>query len=240
MGVFDALRQSASAADIRRSPRRSPPGVQSMPSLSETNATPSEWNSSSDPTYLQSLSAQQDLPLYLDLMLLYLRIEADAFAVVVSYFYERDGIVPTRSFREQRKWFLEKRPEFDPEYARILGERCTWFDSLAGKQPAGLRDVIVHKGGTYQLGWTLPTLEDEFDLRASVLDARGFVEDDLFKALVEVTQGWFAFLDQCCSHFRAKLQPVVTWADISSDELSRYLHCGGTQLPSFWVYPQTV
>ena len=72
------------------------------------------------------------------------------------------------------------------------------------------------------------------------LDARGFVEDDLFKALVEVTQGWFAFLDQCCSHFRAKLQPVVTWADISSDELSRYLHCGGTQLPSFWVYPQTV
>ncbi len=191
-----------------------------------------------DPDFGGYLAALEDLPLFLDSMLLYLRIESDAFAALVPYFYENIGSIPSRSFREQRQWFLSKRSRFDREYAAILSDCSKWFDDLAGKNPSGLRDVIVHRAGTYQLGWTLPSEKDAFELRASLVNAQGFVEDDVLGALVGITKGWFEFLDQCFVHFRVRLQPVVSWADLARDELSRYVDCGGTELPSFWVYPR--
>jgi hypothetical protein len=182
--------------------------------------------------------ALEDLPIHLDSMLLYLRIQADALAALVPYFYDRSGTISSRSFRDQRSWFTKTKPEFDPDYASILNHETAWFDELAGKNPTGLRDVIVHRGGTYQLGWTVPSKQDQFELQASLVNHRGFVEEDVLNALVGITEGWFRFLDSCCRHFVARLQSVVSWADISRDELSRYLSCRGSELPSFWVYPR--
>ncbi|MGH9461294.1 MAG: hypothetical protein ACRD1X_08745 [Vicinamibacteria bacterium] len=193
---------------------------------------------SSDPDLGAFLAAMDDLPLHLDSMLLYLRIEADAFAALVPYFYEKAGGIPTRSFRDQQRWFVYKNPTFDPIYAGILSRSCRWFTELAGKNSVGLRDAIVHRGGTYQLGWTTPTDAKSFELLASVVNSKGFIEQDLLSALVVITEGWFKFLDQCCLHFRTIVQPFVTWVDFSRDDLSLYLHCHDAEPPSFWVYPR--
>lgn len=190
----------------------------------------------SDPVLGDHLDALQDLPLHLDSLLVYLRIEADALASLTPYFYTPSGSIPTRSFREQRKWFLGARSGFDGEYEQILAESTSWFDQLAGKEPSGLRDVVVHRAGTYQLGWTMASNGGLLELRAGVVDANGFVEDDLISALVSINSGWFEFLDRYCVLFRRRLQPEVPWADLLRDELSRYVHYDGTEPPSAWVY----
>jgi len=50
-----------------------------------------------------------DLPLYLDLLLLYLRLQADAYATLVPFLYEgRDaGKISDHSFRNQMEWFTK-------------------------------------------------------------------------------------------------------------------------------------
>lgn len=189
-----------------------------------------------DDVYLAHLSALQDIPLFLDSMLFYLRIQADAYAVIVPFFYQTPNEIAWRSFRDQITWFLRKSAEFDPTYTAILRENLGWFDELAGKNPSGLRDVVVHRGGTYQLGWTVPSADDSFDLRASLVNSSGFVEEDLINALNRITTGWFRFLDLSWSHFSRRLNNLV---GLHVDELqTRLFKCGGQELPSFWVYPK--
>jgi hypothetical protein len=78
------------------------------------------------------LNANADLPLYFDSMLLYLRIQADAHAKLVPFFYQdRDaGKMCSDTFRDQFKWFTKKRSNFDPDYAFILCGNRKWFDRL--------------------------------------------------------------------------------------------------------------
>lgn len=191
-----------------------------------------------DPDYSAFTSAVTDLPLYLDSMLIYLRIQADAFAMLVPYFYERNGVISSRSFRDQMKWFTKTNTKFDPSYATILSDQTDWFEELAGKDPTGLRDAIIHHGGTHQLGWVVPDQETDLELRASIVDRKGFVDEDLIAALIRMTGGWFSFLDLCCQMFREKVAPIVSWAVIDQEEHSRYASLGGTELPSHWVYPR--
>jgi hypothetical protein len=88
--------------------------------------------------------ALQDIPLHLDCVLLYLRILVDCLANLTSQLYPYES-VPFRSFRDQIKWFTQKRPEVDPEYAQILKLHSNWFTTLAGdKRREGLRDLVVH------------------------------------------------------------------------------------------------
>jgi hypothetical protein len=49
------------------------------------------------------------------------------------------------------EWFKENKT-FDIEYTRILNDYSGWFQKLAGKDVKGIRDVIFHRFGTYQLG----------------------------------------------------------------------------------------
>ncbi len=193
----------------------------------------------SDPDFSAHMAAVYDLPLHLDSMLMYLRIQADALAALVPYFYTESGTIGSRGFREQQKWFTGK-PAFDPAYTTILTNETNWFDELAGKNPSGLRDVIVHRGGTYQLGWTNPSDEDQFELRAALVGKKGFVDEDVLAALTRMTSGWFSFLDSCCKHFGSRIAHIVPQADIDKqDELSRFLSCSGKELPSFWAYPRS-
>lgn len=157
--------------------------------------------------------------------------------LVVPYLYEHGRTICSRSFREQRSWF-EKHNSFDPVYTKILADHTQWFEELAGKAPSGLRDVIVHRGGTYQFGWTNPSDADEFKLHAGIVSAGRYVENDVIAALKRMTQGWCEFLDKWWHHFTMKLSPVVSWADIGRDDLARYISCNGNERPSFWIYPR--
>jgi hypothetical protein len=71
--------------------------------------------------------ANFDLPLFLDAMLFSLRIQADSYAKLVTFFYPgRDtGRIASRSFNEQRKWFAKRKQQgFDGEYTLILLVVC--------------------------------------------------------------------------------------------------------------------
>ena len=88
--------------------------------------------------------ALRDVPLHLDCVLLYLRILVDCLANLTSQLYPSER-VPYRSFRDQMKWFTQKRPGVDPDYAKILEDHTSWFTTLAGDSKTdGLRDLIVH------------------------------------------------------------------------------------------------
>lgn len=189
-----------------------------------------------DDVFHDYISALQDIPLFLDSMLFYLRIQVDAYAVIVPFFYQAPNGIARRSFRKQIKWFLRRESaDFDPGYTAILQENLGWFDELAGKNPSGLRDVIVHQGGTYQLGWAAPSADKSLELRAMLLDSSGSIEEDLINALTRITTGWFRFLDLSWSHFSDRLNNLV---GLHVDKLqTRLTECGGQSLPSFWVYP---
>src|SRR5574337_1740738 len=181
---------------------------------------------SADDSGWEALTALNDLPLYLDLLLFYLRIQADALAAVVPYLYEHgERSISSHSFGEQRKWFIEKKPGFDPAYAQILADHTHWFEKLAGNDPLGLRDAIVHHGATYQLGWTVSSEINVFKLQAGLRNAGGWITDDVVDALKSMTYGWCEFLDAWCRHFTMKLSPVVSWIDLGQDNLARYASC---------------
>ena len=144
--------------------------------------------------YAAHLDATADLPLHLDSLLFYLRIQADALARLVPYLYNTQEHIPTKSFRDQARWFSQRNPDFDPGYASILQQHSAWFETLAGDKPKGLRDVVVHQGGSYQLGWTVPEGDSTFHLTASLLTHSGFREEDLISALRDINYGWCTFL----------------------------------------------
>jgi hypothetical protein len=58
-----------------------------------------ETTQETDPDLLTTMEANDDLPLFLDAMLFYLRIQADAYAKLVPYFNQsRDGLqIPWRT-----------------------------------------------------------------------------------------------------------------------------------------------
>ncbi len=180
-------------------------------------------------------AASEDLQLFLDLMLFYLRIMADTLARLVPYMHQRQGIIPTRSFRDQRNWFVRQQPDFDRGYTAILNEHGGWFETLAGKGPSGLRDAMVHDLATYQLGWSVgPGAQGEVKVIPSLVNARGFIANDLISAIREITFGWCAFLDAAHGHFVHLLSEEGL---LTRDDLQTRLYHSDGRLPSFWVYP---
>jgi hypothetical protein len=182
--------------------------------------------------------ALADIPLFLDLILLYLRIQADCLANVTPNFYPRSSSIARDSFRDQVAWFTKKQPGFDRAYAQILTTSVTWFETLAGQERGGgLRDVIVHYRGTYALGFNIPETGGSLGLWAAVLSDSGPIESDLIAKLQELVAQYFCFLDQYYEHFVAKLcangdgpfRPAT-------QEQSRYGRFEGRR-PSFWVFP---
>ena len=149
-------------------------------------------------------NANADLPLYFDLLLFYLRIQADAYAALVPFFYEsRFEEMPTRSFRDHLKWFAKT--SIDQEYTSILEANQDWFRDLSGKDPKGLRDVLVHHSGTTLFYWQ-GGHETEIALCGELYRSDGPLEEDLPDRMREMTFGWCAFLDAACLHFVKNLK----------------------------------
>jgi hypothetical protein len=181
-----------------------------------------------------------DLPLFLDAMFFYLRIQADTFAELVTFFYpgrDRDQI-SSDSFRTLRKWFMKKDSTFDSEYTAILLANSEWFDLLSGDSPKGLRDVTVHHKGMLQVGWAKPA-DGPIEPRIALYRRDGIREENVFAALRKITIGWFAFLDASWLHFVPRLAEAGILATTYVNDLqkTRWEDCRGRELASLWVYP---
>jgi hypothetical protein len=186
-----------------------------------------------DPNRLVIDEVNTDLPVFLDAMLFYLRIQADTFAQLVGYFYESGQILPG-DFRHQSRWFTETRPNYDPEFSAILRAHHGWFDRLAGDE--GLRDVVTHEGGMFGVGWSRPE-GGPIEPRTWLYGSRGMVEENVFVALQEITAGWFTFLDQVWSHFVPRLTRDGVLSTLAVEELEKTRWIDLEDCGSPWVYP---
>jgi hypothetical protein len=157
--------------------------------------------------------ASDDIPYHLDSLISYLRVLADCIAFAIPFFYRTQESIANRSFREHRKWFMEKKPDFDPDYKAVLMYHSFWFDKLAGKSPKGVRDVIFHNFGTYQLSCThFPNGNTEIFINQ--ITSEGIKDQDLTFTLREIITGFFTYLDKTYSIFGTRIaeefSPFVT------------------------------
>ena len=187
-----------------------------------------------------------DIPLFLDAMLIYLRIQADCLANVIPNLYGQRGLGLKQgrsrdSFRHHMKWFITKQKEFDPAYTSILEANCGWFEGLAGKKGWGLREVVIHGRGTYQIGWSTPESGEDLSFWAGLMGDSGFVEVDFVPTLKSIVFDYFIFLDHLYEHFSAMLEAKIgpPFSKASSEQ-SRYITFTGGPLSSFWLYPTIV
>lgn len=169
-------------------------------------------------------SAIDEAPYHLDAYISYLRIFADCISFALPFFYVTTGSISNNSFRDQKKWFLEKMPTFDPEYSGILKTQTKWFDLLAGNEDStggqkGIRDLNYHRFATYQFG-SRPLPNGHHQILISHVTAQGIQQPDLLATLEELTHDYFQFLELVHAHF-AKLAseefPQHPW---SSEERS--------------------
>src|SRR5262249_28265198 len=143
------------------------------------------------------------IPIHLETLIYFLRVFADCIANVTPYFYGKKGKDMTRqSFREQRKWFMSKCPDFDSTYAAILSGETAWFDVLAGNsQHPGLRNALVHYRGGIQLIYRPSSSTEQARVMAPLYsDYRSFCTD-LFPVLTRVVRELFIFLDSYIEYF---------------------------------------
>ncbi|MBI4826356.1 MAG: hypothetical protein HY807_08045 [Nitrospirae bacterium] len=192
--------------------------------------------------YSHFLKAMVDIPINLDSLLLYLRVQADCLANVIPNFYGEEGkrqSIARDSFRAQAKWFITKKPEFDPTYTRILNEHTEWFDMLAGEtRGQGIRDILVHYRGVYQLGWTSLSTGKTISFNASLRNESGYVQNDLIPILAKMVAGYFEFLEKSYVHFRQMVLGNVKGGNFGDiHESSQYLKFS-SDIGSAWIYPK--
>lgn len=188
-----------------------------------------------------SQNALKDVPIYLESLIIYLKIFADCLAKLTPYLYlQKKGTVCSESFRDQRKWFIKTRPAFDKEYGSILERHSRWFDVLAGKggkNEHGLRDAIIHYGGGIQLMIRPSPLKLNPELVAHLYSSSSSVWA-VFPTLQGVVKDLFYFLDLYLIHFNqltaTKLGTPVL--DLGTSRAALLFEFEGN-LPSSWLYP---
>lgn len=188
---------------------------------------------------IQHFEVCQDIPLYLDLMLVYFRIQIDALAQVLPHLYDGAPPIPQHSFRKQSKWFCDKRPDFDPEYTAILRGDLGWFDRLSDGTSHGLRDALLHRSATHQLGWYVPSKDGQsFALEAGLVGHTGYIENDLFSALRGILHGWCRFLDSIWNlhskRLASRVPPALAHAILRSESIT--FETAPAAL--IWIYPK--
>jgi hypothetical protein len=191
--------------------------------------------------YGPHLAAFDDAPLYLDMLYVYLRIHADCVASVIPHFYGKAGRgAPRDSWRGHARWFTETNRDLDPHYSEIVAKHLAWFAEIAGPirgqaiRGQGVRDILVHHRGTYQLGYTRGPARKDFQFTAMVVGDRGIVENDAVSLLRSVVEGYFSYLDAAFVHFRDRFQEM--FSPPTAIPLRLYVVEGPPPL-SFWLYP---
>jgi len=190
------------------------------------------------PESLEMNEINIEIPIFLDSMFIYLRLQADTYAELVTFFYPgRDtGKISSGSFRNQLRWFTEKESNFDPAYREILLANSGWFELLAGENPKGLRDVIIHHRGILQPSWSKPQAGPAKP-QIALYRSNGLRDEDVYQRLKEITRGWFLFLDAALNHFMSRLNKDGLSAGMTEQEGERKWF-EGDELRGFWVYPR--
>ena len=192
--------------------------------------------------YGHFLKAMTDIPIYLDSLLLYLRIQADCLANVIPNLYGEKGrrqSIARDSFRDQTKWFIKKKPGFDPAYTKILEENTEWFEMLAGKSRGqGLRDILVHYRGVYQLSWAALSTGETISFNASLLNESGYIENSLIPTLAAMVAGYFEFMEKAYVHFRRLVLKKVKGGSFGDIHETSQLLKFTAGLGSAWIYPK--
>jgi hypothetical protein len=158
--------------------------------------------------------AYRDSPLFLDLFFYYWRIEADCLANVIPHFYGQIGRrenIPRDSFRRQVRWFAETRSSFDPEYSAILETSLSWFDFLAGRDRGsrGVRDVLTHHRGTYQISATFWRDGRRAVLSAALHGDSGVLREDVMPTIRTEIRSYCLFLDRIVTHFSGRIDDQI-------------------------------
>jgi hypothetical protein len=185
-------------------------------------------------------SGLNDLPIYLESLIVYLRSMADVIANLTPHLYGQGGkYMPRDRFRPQREWFTEKRKAFDSEYAEILRQHTGWFDSLAGTPgQVGLRDALIHYRGGIQIMYRPTRTKRPPQVLASLVSDDNLLSNDLLSLMKLIVADMFVFLDKFTEHF-VRLANRSTDSSVFDTETSRstllFLYQG--LLPSGWLYP---
>jgi hypothetical protein len=195
------------------------------------------------PRTLSDLDAPDDLMIFLDCIILNLRIQADCVARTLPSLYRTHpqfGQLPRKdSFRDFANWFLRepRAVRIDPQHVAALKNNYNWFLRLAeGGTKHGVRDSIIHHFGTFQF-------------RADRVYAHGFTvspevrlmaqdrmeSNDIRRELAEIVAGFFQYLD-------ALYKGVVVRHPDLQDKLREHaravrLRPFHGEMESTWLYP---
>lgn len=194
--------------------------------------------------YFRHLDALKTIPIYLDIILVYLRIFADCLANLTPNLYGQSGKVITKKYRESfhkhRNWFKSKRNTLDPTYANILDQHTNWFDILAGEKGKGLRDIDIHFRGIFQLSYTVDTAPNQTEILAGLYGDKGWVDSDVLQTLKDLVADLFLFLDHYVTHFNEKVRQEIGCPplDLGKPHSTEYIRLTKPiVLDSFWLYP---
>jgi hypothetical protein len=177
--------------------------------------------------------AWQDLALYSDSCLHYLKNHADMLALAISYLYHPKS-PGSRSYTKHSKWFTINNPEVDPGYADILERHAGWYHRLAGHEndarppsDLGLRNVIEHRPSkhsqmirtegdqiTVRLGLvTTPSLRQRKG--SEPLVDNGWFSENILDDLKDIVEGCCSMLDELFLHLVERLRPLADRGAIS-------------------------
>lgn len=199
------------------------------------------WGEKELERFGKATSALQDIELFLDLLLLYTRIQADCVANVIPNLYGIEGrrsSIPRQSLNGQMRWFLKTRPDFDPDYSDHLRSNVQWFSALAGDQQGQrLRDIMVHYRGLYQVGWAGTPSGSGFQLKAAMVTDTRFVSEDMLEDLKGIMEGYCRFLDMVLTYFWSRLEDELGGQLMPRTQEYFQIYHFPVSHPSLWVYP---
>jgi hypothetical protein len=185
-------------------------------------------------------TAMQDIPIYVDSLLFYLRIFADTLARANLYLFPvgAERQMPFQSFRGQSKWFQQPDNTVDNEYAAILRDESEWFVLLAGHgNTKGLRDLIVHRMIRTQLFFPLSNASKR------PVSAFFFGENDenfvdVLQSIEKIVGGLCSFLDCYVEHFAKAVNIQLGTTALRFDIPSLNFFAFEGELLSGWLYPR--
>lgn len=183
---------------------------------------------------------QKSLSLYMDSIIVYLRVLPDVVAALTTYLYPpQTGDIGSRSFRTQSKWLLGH-PEFDPDYSRLLRGELGWFELLAGKNGRGIRDTLIHRFGRFQHAVVTGPHALRGRVGSDMISESEYL-DDVQRALTSIATQLCSFLDSYVDHQSSRILAAAGWTPLASTDLrAGYMMTFDAPPPSAWLLPMRV
>lgn len=195
-----------------------------------------------------ALWAVDDYEMYADMLVIYLRLQADCIAGMFDSLYGeagREASPKWRSFRGHLEWFSETNPTFDAAYASVARNERAWFDALAPGDPpgAGLRDGVVH--GMARFAFSIDRGVDGGPRMALVHNADERVRD-VPSEITRVMDGLMRYFDGTYLALLGRLGDALSPEDRRGFESPFHLRTSAGLLPwtkehpALWAYPAVV